>query len=97
VESERKMMNTQRIEQLAKEAGLVQGPWANGNKERIWQENREFPDALEVFADLIAKECIKAISNEIAEQQRAGIIQHTMGLNQARYAIAEVFGKEILG
>lgn len=50
-------MNQDRITQLAKEAGLVQGPWANGNKERIWQENRDFPDALEMFASLIAKEC----------------------------------------
>ena len=91
------MIDQKRIEQLAKEAGLVQGPWANGNKERIWQENREFPDAIEVFAKLIAKECVKAISNEIAEQQRAGITQHTMGLNQARYAIEEVFGNEVLG
>lgn len=85
------------IKRFARESGMVEGPWANGNKERIWQENRDFPDALEVFASLIVKECIKAISDEIAEQQRAGIIQHTMGLNQARYAIAEVFGDEILG
>ncbi len=56
------MINQKRIEQLAKEAGLVQGPWANGNKERIWQENREFPDALEGFADLIVKECLDIIS-----------------------------------
>lgn len=55
-------MNPQRIEQLAKEAGLVQGPWANGSKERIWQENRDFPDALEMFASLIAKECVNLIS-----------------------------------
>ena len=52
-------MKPEMITQLAKEAGLVQGPWANGNKERIWQENRDFPDALEVFAGLIVKECIK--------------------------------------
>lgn len=91
------MMNPEMIKRFARESGMVEGPWANGNKERIWQENRDFPDALEVFASLIVKECIKAISDEIAEQQRAGIIQHTMGLNQARYAIAEVFGDEILG
>jgi hypothetical protein len=54
-------MKPEMITQLAKEAGMVQGPWANGNKERIWQENREFPDALEMFASLIAKECILVI------------------------------------
>ena len=56
-------MNKTRIDQLAKESGMVQGPWANGNKERIWQENREFPDALEMFANLIAKECVALISD----------------------------------
>jgi hypothetical protein len=50
------------ITRLAKEAGMVQGPWANGNKERIWQENREFPDALEMFASLIANECVSVVS-----------------------------------
>lgn len=54
-------MNQDRITQLAKEAGLVQGPWANGAKERIWQENRDFPDALEMFAMLVAEECIRTI------------------------------------
>jgi hypothetical protein len=58
-------MNPEMIRRLAKEAGMVEGPWANGNKERIWQENREFPDALEVFASLIAKEC----ANLILEQK----------------------------
>jgi len=55
-------MNTNIIIRLAREAGMVQGPWANGNKERIWQENREFPDALEMFASLIAKECASVVS-----------------------------------
>lgn len=55
-------MKQETITRLAKEAGLVQGPWANGNKERIWQENREFPDALEMFVSLIANECNKVIT-----------------------------------
>lgn len=55
-------MNPELITRLAKESGLVQGPWANGAKERIWQENRDFPDALEMFASLIAKECAEVIS-----------------------------------
>jgi len=56
-------MNPDMIKRLAREAGMVEGPWANGNKERIWQENREFPDALEMFASLVAKECIELISS----------------------------------
>jgi hypothetical protein len=55
-------MTSEMITRLAKEAGMVQGPWANGNKERIWQENREFPDALEMFASLIANECVSVVS-----------------------------------
>ena len=55
-------MKTELITRLAKEAGMVQGPRANGNKERIWQENREFPDALEMFASLVAKECVSVVS-----------------------------------
>lgn len=89
-------MKPETIARLAKEAGFVQGPWSNDKKERIWQENRDFPDALEVFAPLIVKECVEAINQEIVEQQRAGFTQDTNGLNQARFAIAEVFGKEIL-
>jgi hypothetical protein len=54
-------MNPEMIKRIAREAGMVEGPWANGNKERIWQENREFPDALEMFASLIAKECVSVI------------------------------------
>lgn len=86
-------MNPELITRLAKEAGLVQGPWANGNKERIWQENREFPDALEMFASLIVKECVKKITMEISNQVKAGINTNIMGLNQAIYAINEELGK----
>jgi hypothetical protein len=84
-------MNQKRIEQLAKEAGLVQGPWANGNKERIWQENRDFPDALEVFASLIAKECVNAIMKNIDYQAKTGIYTNIHGLNQAIFSIEEEF------
>ena len=85
------MIDQKRIEQLTKEAGLVQGPWANGNEERIWQENREFPDALEVFAGLIAKECIELIIKEINTQTEAGIYSNIHGLNQAIFAIKDQF------
>ena len=55
-------MNEQIIARIAKESGLVQGPWANGAKERIWQENRDFPDALEMFARTIIDECVMLIN-----------------------------------
>lgn len=84
-------MKPHRIEQLAKEAGFVQGPWANGNKERIWQENRDFPDAMEVFANLIAKECVGLIKKEIQAQSEADIATNIIGLNQAIYAIEDYF------
>lgn len=64
-------MNPEMIKRLAKEAGMVEGPWANGNKERIWQENREFPDALEVFASLIANEC-----NNIIKERHKLALEH---------------------
>lgn len=84
-------MKPETITRLAKEAGLVQGPWANGNKERIWQENRDFPDALEVFASLIAKECTEVIKQEIHKQNGMSILSNTLGLNQAIYAINDHF------
>ena len=80
------------IKQLAKEAGMVEGPWANGNKERIWQENRDFPDALEMFASLVAQEFINGIMKEIDDQAKQGIIENVRGMNQAISAIKENFG-----
>ena len=77
-------MKPETIAQLAKEAGLVQGPWANGNKERIWQENRAFPDALEVFTSLIAKECIDLISS-----RHKLALEHGWDVNDAMNDIKE--------
>ena len=84
-------MKPHRIEQLAKQAGMVQGPWANGVKERVWQENRDFPDALEVFAKLIAEECIDLIKKEIEAQNAQSILSNMHGLNQAIFVIKEHF------
>jgi hypothetical protein len=78
------MMNKNLITKLAKEAGMVQGPWANGNKERIWQENREFSDALEVFASLIAKECVSVVS----ERQKLAL-EHNWDVDDACNDIKE--------
>lgn len=86
-------MDSHTIAKLAREAGLVQGPWSNVEKQRVWQESRDFPGALETFAKLIAKECTKAIRDEIKEQQRNNIMTNTLGLNQAIYTIQEIFGE----
>lgn len=83
-------MNPELITRLAKEAGLVQGPWANGMKERIWQENREFPDALEMFASLIAKEC-----NHVIEERHKLALEHSWDvedtLNDIKKSITDKF------
>jgi len=83
-------MKPHRIEQLAKQAGLVQGPWANGNKERIWQESRDFPDALETFADMVLQDVVTAIKKEIVSQSEQGINTNILGLNQAIFAINDL-------
>ena len=84
-------MKPERLTQLAKEAGLVQGPWANGNKERIWQENREFPDALEMFVSLIVNEC----KDIITERHKVALengwdVEDT--INDVKEQIAKKFG-----
>ena len=89
-------MNPQIIKRMAREAGMVEGPWANGNNERIWQENRDFPDALEMFASLVAQECINSITKIIGDQAKQGITENVRGMNQAISAIKENFGLDTL-
>lgn len=88
-------MNPQLIKRMAKEAGMVEGPYANGSTERIWQENREFPDALEMFASLVAKECINIIVTEIGDQAKQGITENVRGLKQAISVIETNFSVDI--
>ena len=88
-------MNPQLIKRMAKEAGMVEGPYANGSTERIWQENREFPDALEMFASLVAKECINIIVTEIGNQAKQGITENVRGLKQAISVIETNFSVDI--
>lgn len=88
-------MNPQLIKRMAKEAGMVEGPYANGSTERIWQENREFPDALEMFASLVAKECINIIVKEIGDQAKQGITENVRGLKQAISVIETNFSVDI--
>ena len=88
-------MNPQLIKRMAKEAGMVEGPYANGSTERIWQENREFPDALEIFASFVARECINIIVTEIGNQAKQGITENVRGLKQAISVIETNFSVDI--
>lgn len=91
-------MNPQLIKRMAREAGMVEGPWANGNNERIWQENRDFPDALEMFASLVIQEFINAMMKEIDNQAKHGVIilENTPAMNQAISTVKENFGLDTL-
>ena len=88
-------MDPQLIKRMAKEAGMVEGPYANGSTERIWQENREFPDALEIFASFVARECINTIVTEIGNQAKQGITENVRGLKQAISVIETNFSVDI--
>ncbi len=48
----------ERIKELAQQAGLVPGGYANGTKIMTWREHFDNPGSLEKFAELIVKECI---------------------------------------
>ena len=47
----------ERIRELAEQAGLVQGGWANADRVKIWKEDPDNPGSLKRFAELIVKEC----------------------------------------
>ena len=49
----------EKIKELAKEAGLVSGGYANGTKIMTWRESFDNPGSLEKFAELIVWECAK--------------------------------------
>lgn len=83
-------MDSHIIAKLAKQAGFVHGAWSNADKQRIWQENRDFPDALEVFASLVIKECISKIRKEIKEQDSQGTMTNIIGLNQSIFILQEI-------
>ena len=56
-----------RIKELAKEAGLMQTKWADEETGRapvrIWQESLNNPGSLEVFAEMIIRECATVADN----------------------------------
>jgi ferritin-like protein len=53
----------ERIKELAHQAGLEQGQWANADMVRIWKESSDNPGALNKFAELIVKECVSICEN----------------------------------
>jgi hypothetical protein len=50
----------ERIQELALQAGLVGGGYANGTKIMTWRESFDNPGSLEKFAELIVRECVKS-------------------------------------
>ena len=55
----------ERIKQLAEQAGLVPGGYANTpEKIMTWREQFDNPGSLEKFAELIVKECIDVATKD---------------------------------
>jgi hypothetical protein len=51
----------ERIRELAEQAGLVRGGYANTpDKIMTWRESFDSPGSLEKFAELIIRECVKS-------------------------------------
>ena len=53
----------ERIQQLAEQAGLVRGGYANGTNIMTWRESFDSPGSLEKFAELLVKECARVPIN----------------------------------
>ena len=51
----------ERIKELAEQAGMVVGSYANDGSD-VWMERLKTPGALEKFAELIVEECRNVIS-----------------------------------
>lgn len=83
------------ITKMAKAAGLCKGPWSNVPNERIWQENRDYPDALELYTSMVIEQCIAIIKAEADRQSREQILTNLLGLNQAIFSLQDL-NKEVL-
>jgi hypothetical protein len=51
----------ERIQELALQAGLVGGGYANGTKIMTWRESFDNPGSLEKFAELIVQKCASIV------------------------------------
>lgn len=83
------------FERMAKLAGFCKGPLSNKPSERIWQENREFPDALELYTSMVIEQCIGKILSEIENQNKQNITTNMIGLNQAIFSLRDL-NEEVL-
>ena len=48
----------EKLRQLAEQAGMVHGGYANGTKIMTWRESFDNPGSLEKFAEMIVRECL---------------------------------------
>jgi prepilin-type processing-associated H-X9-DG protein len=69
----------ERIFELAKQAGLVPGGYANvtyadGKKIMTWREHFDNPGSLERFAELIVRECVIMADEFELDVNRSGLV-----------------------
>ena len=55
----------ERIKELAEQAGLVRGGYANGTDIMTWRESFDNPGSLEKFAELIVRECASVVERDM--------------------------------
>ena len=73
LEIQRKHHMNNRIQQLALQAGLKQRIWNSLGKELpMWQEDPDNP-GLEKFAELIVRECARALDDKLANPNGANM------------------------
>jgi hypothetical protein len=58
-----------RIRELAEQAGLVGGGYANGTKIMTWRESVDNPGSLEKFAELVIEECANLCEQRYVEHK----------------------------
>ena len=84
-----KQMN-KRIRELAEQAGMVRGGYANGTDIMTWRESFDNPGSLQKFAELIVRECVKVMYDNAIESKVPPDIDKTPTHYAA--AILEHFG-----
>jgi hypothetical protein len=80
----------ERIKELAEQAGMVVGSYANDGSE-VWMEGLKTPGALEKFAELIVWECVVCAEREWI---RNGDTEHNRAVTKVIESIKQHFGVE---